>query len=133
MFKDTPRLPLRRDAGFTLIEVLASLAILSGVIVTVIYTLNYHMTIVQRIKYETTATLLAREKVEDINLRGLPSEKEGAFPRPHEMFRWRYEIGDIPVSGIEKINLTVGWGEKGETLSVETYRFTGATISLKGI
>ncbi len=133
MSRRIARRPMNAGAGFTLIEVLASLAILSGVIVTVVYTLNYHMTIVHRIKQEQIATLLAREKIEDINLNGLPREKEGVFSRPYEMFSWSYVIGEMPVAGIEKINLTIGWSEKGGALSVETYRFTGEAVSLKGI
>jgi prepilin-type N-terminal cleavage/methylation domain-containing protein len=49
----------RRD-GFTLLEVLIAIAIVGSLLVTLIYTLNYHLGLAERQKTITIATLLRR-------------------------------------------------------------------------
>ncbi len=109
------------NKGFTLLEVMVALMILSGVIVTIITTVNYHLRAVDNIESITTATLLAREKIEDINLNGLPLDKEGDFSPGFTGFRWSYYAEDLPIAGIKKVYLTVTWG-KGDKVTIETYR-----------
>ena len=111
-----------RNKGFTLIEVVVALAILSGVIVTVITTLNYHIHVAYTTKSITTATILAKEKIEDINMNGLPSVNEGNFAPSFSDFRWSLRSEDIALSGVKKIYLTVTWG-KGEKITIKTYKF----------
>lgn len=111
------------DKGFTLLEVIIALAIISGVIVTILTTLNYHLGATDRIESMTTATMLAREKVEDINLNGLPAEKEGDFAPRFPGFRWQYYTEDLPIPGIKKVYLTVTWGRDNKVL-IETYKQT---------
>ena len=45
-----------RDNGFTLLEILIALAIVGGLLVTVIASLNYHLGIVERHETITVAT-----------------------------------------------------------------------------
>jgi len=111
------------DGGFTLLEVIIALAIISGVIVTVLTTLNYHLGATERIESMTTATILAREKIEDINLNGLPAEKEGDFAPGFPGFRWQYYTEDLPIPGIKKVYLTVTWGSNNKVV-IETYKQT---------
>ena len=111
-----------QNKGFTFIEVVVALAILSSVIVTVITTLNYHINVVYTIKSITTATILAKEKIEDININGLPSVNEGNFAPSISDFRWSLRSKDLALYGVKKIYLTVTWG-KGEKITIETYKF----------
>ncbi len=114
---------LADDRGFTLLEVVIALAIISGVIVTVLTTLNYHLEVTDRIESMATATILAREKVEDINLNGLPAKKEGDFAPGFPGFRWQYYTEDLPIPGIKKVYLTVTWGGNNKVV-IETYKQT---------
>ena len=52
--------------GFTLLEVLIALAIVGGLLVTLIYSLNYHLGLVERQEIITVATLLAKGKMIDL-------------------------------------------------------------------
>lgn len=107
------------EDGFTLLEAVISLAILSGVIVTIIYSINYNLKATERLKTISTATNLAREFFQEMDVSGVPDIREGAFPdRPG--FRWRLETEDMAIAGVEKLKLDVASGT--ETVSVETYR-----------
>ncbi len=56
--------------GFTLLEVMVALAIMSGVVLTVISSVNFHLSLVARDREETIALLLARSKLEELQLPG---------------------------------------------------------------
>lgn len=105
--------------GFTLLEIMVALAILSGVVITILTSLNYHLKAVDRIKAITTATLLAKEKVEEISLQGIPKVVEGDLSGG---FQWRLSTEDTILPGVKKIYLTVSWGKDGKVL-IETYKF----------
>ncbi len=109
-----------RNGGFTLLETLIALAIISGVLVTVLVTLDYHIDATGRIRAMTTATLLAREKVEDITINGLPVVSEGDFAPAFPGFKWQYYTEDLSIPGIKKVYLTVTWGRNNRVL-IETY------------
>lgn len=109
------------EEGFTLLEAIVSLAILSGVIVTIIYSINYNLKTTERLKTISTATNLAREFFQEMDVSGVPDVREGAFPdRPG--FTWRLEMEDMSIEGVKKLKLDVASG--AEAVSVETYRLT---------
>src|SRR3989304_3984024 len=70
---------LKSHGGFTLLEIMVARALLSGLIITIIISLNYHLSIVDMDKDATIATLLAREKMEEIKIQGIPDRHEGDF------------------------------------------------------
>ncbi|MBI2413147.1 MAG: type II secretion system protein [Deltaproteobacteria bacterium] len=109
------------EDGFTLLEAVVSLAILSGVIVTIIYSINYNLKTTERLKTISTATNLAREFFQEMDVSGVPDVREGAFPdRPG--FTWRLEMEDMSIEGVKKLKLDVTSGV--EAVSIETYRLT---------
>lgn len=110
---------LKTDDGFTLLEIMAALAILSGVVITILTSLNYHLKSVDRIKAITTATLLAKEKVEEINLQGIPEVVEGDLSGG---FKWKLSTEPTLLSDVKKIDIIVSWGKDDDVL-IETYRF----------
>jgi prepilin-type N-terminal cleavage/methylation domain-containing protein len=52
-----------QKTGFTLLEVMISLAIAAGLIIILLYTLNYHLGIAERQETITVATHLAKVKM----------------------------------------------------------------------
>lgn len=112
---------LTSKKGFTLIEVAIALAILSGVIVTILTTLNYHLKATGRITGMATATQLAREKIEEFELTGLPIDKKGDFSPANPEYKWDYATEDLAFPGIKKVYLSVSW-DKSEKITIETYR-----------
>lgn len=102
------------DRGFTLIEVLVSLAILAGVLITVLTSVNFHMDAEQRNKAMIVATLLAKQKLEEFAVLGLPDEREGGFDAGFEDYRWSLrEEEQVGYEGLGKVYITVGWGTDG--------------------
>ena len=96
--------------GFTLLEVMVALAIMAGVLVTVICSLNYHLSIIGQDRLETTAALLGRARLEDPDFANQQDNK-GDFAPDHPEFKWQVEIlpADIPL--LNRKRLTVTWGE----------------------
>ncbi|HBA88635.1 MAG TPA: type II secretion system protein GspI [Geobacter sp.] len=107
--------------GFTLLEVLIALAIMSGVLLTVISSVNYHLSIVGRDAEETTAVLLGRAKLDDPEF-AKKTETKGDFAPGHPGHKWEREIAAMPeVPGLNRIRLTVSWNDDKSKLSLVKY------------
>ncbi|MBI5048567.1 MAG: type II secretion system protein GspI [Deltaproteobacteria bacterium] len=103
-----------------MLEIMVSLALLSGVIITILGSLNYHLSIIERDRDMTIATMLAREKLEEMKTGGILQDKEGDFAPKFENFRWKYDAEDTQISGLKKVYLSVSWG-RDERITLETY------------
>jgi general secretion pathway protein I len=96
--------------GFTFLEVLIALAIVGGLLVTVIYTLNYHLGIVERHETITIATLLAKEKMADLEKD--PVEEKGNFEDPYKNYSYETFVKAAPYPGIAEIIVVVKAGKE---------------------
>ncbi|MBI5232995.1 MAG: prepilin-type N-terminal cleavage/methylation domain-containing protein [Deltaproteobacteria bacterium] len=110
---------LKGSPGFTFLEVMIALAILSGVVVTIIVVLNQHLSRVGDTKDIVIATVLGREKLEDIRLTGMPEATEGDFGPGFEGYTWKIETRDTDIEDIKKARVTVSWS--GREVSLLTY------------
>jgi general secretion pathway protein I len=91
--------------GFTLLEVLIALAIVGSLLVTVIYTLNYHLGIAGRHETITVATLLAKGKMADLEKN--PVNEKGDFDDPYKNYAYETFVRDSPYAGISEIIVIV--------------------------
>jgi prepilin-type N-terminal cleavage/methylation domain-containing protein len=91
--------------GFTLFEVMISLAIVGGLLMTLIYTLNYHLGIAERQVTVTTLTNLAKEKIYEMERN--PQVSEGNFPEPNVDVSYETFIEDSAFPGMEEIRVVV--------------------------
>jgi len=96
--------------GFTLLEVMISLAIIGGLLVTLIYSLNYHLGIAVRHRTLTVCTALAREKM--YFMENTPSAGKGQFSEPYEGFSYETNIKDSAFPGMSEISVTVTDGKE---------------------
>ena len=96
--------------GFTLLEVLIALAIVGGLLVTLIYTLNYHLGLVERQETITVATLLAKGKM--IDLEKKPESKKGEFEVPYNRYTYETFVKESPYPGISEIGVVVTAGKE---------------------
>lgn len=96
---------LKNSRGFTLLEIMIALAIVSGLLVTLIYTLNYNLGIAGRHEFVTVATFLARNKLAEVE--AAPANGEGSFPEPNAEYQFRSEVKKYPFPGISQISVTV--------------------------
>ncbi|MEW6002261.1 MAG: type II secretion system protein [Nitrospirota bacterium] len=92
--------------GFTLLEVMISLAIVGGLLITLIYTLNYHLGIAEKHEALTVATMLAKKKLTEIE-EGPPRETKGEFPEPYAGYHYVAEIGESRYPGLSEISVTI--------------------------
>ena len=86
--------------GFTLLEVMVSLAIMAGVILTVLGSVNYHLGIVANERDNTTLTLLARNVVDEKKL--APVKGEGTFAPTHPELSWKVDSLPTDFSYLQK-------------------------------
>jgi general secretion pathway protein I len=108
--------------GFTLLEVMISLAIMAGVILTVISSFNYHLSVVDRDRVETVAIMLARAKLDDPYFKPA-DKKEGTFAPDRPDIAWKAEIeplGSVP--GVDRLTLTLSWDAGRRKISLEKYQ-----------
>lgn len=84
---------MRNAAGFTLAEVLISVAIVAMVSVTIVTSVSGMLAQTQNYSESTQLELLARALVDDMILRGIPEKKTGSFDS-HPDYLWEYEVED---------------------------------------
>ncbi|RII28776.1 MAG: type II secretion system protein GspI [Geobacter sp.] len=113
--------------GFTLLEIMVALAILAGVILTVITSYNYHLGIVTRDKEETEAMLLARAKLDDPNFLR-EKQASGNFAPRHPDITWKMEKKPAEIPGVERLTFTVAWDGDRHTLTLAKYQELTLTV-----
>ena len=101
----------RRPAGFTLLEVIVSLAIMGVGLVAVLEAYGAAMRLSVQDEFLTTATLLATGKMQEVMKETYITvgTDEGAFGDEFEDFRWTVEIADSEIEGLELVTVTVYW------------------------
>lgn len=112
---------LFRAGGFTLLEILIALAIVGGLLVTLIYTLNYHLSIVERHETITTATLLAKDKL--IEMEKNPEDKKGTFDEPYKGYTYETFVKESPYPGISEIIVVVRSDSDKEEVKLNEFIF----------
>ena len=101
--------------GFTLLEIMISLAIIGGLLVTVIYTLNYHLSLAERQEFQTTATMLSKNKI--VEAEKNPVDSKGEFPEPYSGYRYETTINESPYLGVSVLTVAVSRGNEEVKLS----------------
>ena len=107
-----PSCNMRCSKGFTLIEVMVALAIVGGLLVTLLYTVGHHLDVAARHETVTKAVLLAREKIGTI--RAGTRKAEGDFPPPDQDYHWRVDVNQEDIQGVIlfKLSVTVTNGDE---------------------
>jgi general secretion pathway protein I len=101
-----------------------ALAIMAGVILTVISSFNYHLSVVSRDREETIAVLLARAKLDDPSFK--PREvNKGTFAPDWPGITWETAIKQAESPGaaglLNQLTLTVSWDEDRRQLTLVKY------------
>ncbi len=126
--------------GFTLLEVLISLAILALALPILLGLRNFDLDLHARANDVTTATLLAQEKLVETEIGPPPSlgETGGDFQnRPlgtalntdtgtrAEKFRWKRFVNSTPIPIVREVKIQVLWpqGPTDDLVEVSTYVF----------
>lgn len=105
----------RGRAGFTLLEVIVSLAVMGVGIVAVLEAYSAAMRLSLQDEFLTTATFLAAGKMEEVMKETYitPGTDEGEFGDEFPDFQWTVEIADSEIEGLELVTVAVAWEVAG--------------------
>ncbi len=126
------RRPLSREKkGFTLIEIMVALSVLSISLVILLGLRNRSIALAAKSRHTIEATLLARQKITEISISGFPDlgESEGDFGNEYPLYRWRKNVVQTPFEEVREMFLEIIWknNDQKENISVTTYLFDDKT------
>ncbi|MBX3326666.1 MAG: prepilin-type N-terminal cleavage/methylation domain-containing protein [Nitrospira sp.] len=136
-----PHHPRSSERGFTLLEVLLAIALLAIALPVLLGLRNFDLDLQSRAAELTAATLLAQEKLLEIELAGqypvgeimgeflpLPLGSQTALQAtPRAVgYRWKRTISPTPLEFVREVRLRISWlrGEREESVEVSTYVLT---------
>lgn len=110
----TSHFSLLTKKGFTLLEIMLALAVVGGLLITLLYSLNYHLGIADRHETVTVASMLAKSKLLEIEKN--PVAAKGDFPDPYGQYHFSTEVKDSAYPGIVELSVTVVNGKESVKL-----------------
>lgn len=106
-------------SGFTLLEVMVALAIMAGVIITLLGSVNYHLGIIANERDSTTMTLLARTRMAEVEQ--TPAKGEGTFAPAHPELTWKADLLPTELPGLQKLVIIVKRTGDGKEVALVRY------------
>ncbi|MGB3097424.1 MAG: prepilin-type N-terminal cleavage/methylation domain-containing protein [Candidatus Deferrimicrobiaceae bacterium] len=107
--------------GFTLLEVLVSLAILSATLIMAFQVTSGAIAAAERSEAWTTASLLGEEKLrEATDTFAEAQETKGTFPAPYEEYAWAISVKQALHPDAREVYVSVSWKTGGieETITL---------------
>jgi general secretion pathway protein I len=108
-----------KTSGFTLLEVMVALAIMAGVILTLLGSVNYHLGIIAGERDSTTMTLLARNRMAELG--DTPVKGEGTFAPSYPELSWKADLLPADLPGLQKLVVKVKRGSDGREVALVRY------------
>jgi general secretion pathway protein I len=117
-----------RRGGFTLLEIMIALAIISIAMISLLALANRSIGVHDRLQRLTTATLLAQEKMAETEVnsahRTLDSQdSQGEFSEPYAGYGWRITFAGTPLPSVRMVTVTVFWGDEAQNELVDLTSF----------
>jgi general secretion pathway protein I len=123
---------LNRASGFTLLEVMVALAVMSIVLVSVYRMHSQSLTMNAAARFYTQAPLLAQSKMaafETLSGKGFP-EDSGDFGEQFPGYSWKVSQKDVTsevlgtvAEDLKQIDITVSYNDNQFSYDLRTYRF----------
>ncbi|MEK7286851.1 MAG: prepilin-type N-terminal cleavage/methylation domain-containing protein [Nitrospirota bacterium] len=114
--------------GFTLIEIMVSLAILGASFIVLLGLRNRDIAIASEANHIVTGTLLARQKVADFAIAKDRSAlaKKGDFGKEYPSYQWEMSAEKSGLPQLDILLVTAHWMEQDrrEEVSISTYFIT---------
>lgn len=113
--------------GFTLIEIMVSLAVLAIALTVLLGLRNRDIALSAYSGHLTEATLLARQRISEVSFAGFPDlgAREGDFGEEYPNYKWKEEVKQTPYEVVRELNLEVLWkeGKREESVRFTTFLF----------
>ena len=111
----------RKDAGFTLLEVMVALAVIGVALVAVLRSLAMSVNASNESRNISVATFLAKGLMAEIENRGFPDleETSGDFKEEYPGFRWERNVSDTGMEDLVKVTARVIWQDGAHEKKVE--------------
>lgn len=114
---------MKRQKGFTLVEVLAAIMLIAIVLPAVMKGISVALSIAGTVRMRTEAVGLAQEKINEITTTGdWQSDSSGDFSPDHPEYQWSSNAttwdGDEEGTGIEILQVHVTWMQRGQQQEV---------------
>jgi len=129
--KESPEFS-RIEFGFTLLEVMIALAVMSIVLVSVYRMHSQSLTMNTAARFYTLAPLLAQNKMaelETLSSDGFPDDS-GDFGEQYPGYSWRTSVADVSsevlgevANDLKQVDLTISYNNNQFSHSLRTYRF----------
>lgn len=113
-------MPEKGEKGFTLLEVMISLAILAGAVVTLVSAFNYHLKAASETSDLVAASILGRFKAEEVSLYGPPGIMRGSFEGDFKTFSWEMQPLDTELPGLKRLDVRISW-DASKSLTLHTF------------
>ena len=122
----------RTAFGFTLLEVMIALAVMSIVLVSVYRMHSQSLTMNTAARFYTLAPLLAQNKMaelETLSSEGFPDDS-GDFGEQYPGYSWRTSLSDVSsevlgevADDLKRVDLTISYNNDQFSHNIRTYRF----------
>ena len=118
------------DRGFTLLEVMIAVALISIALVTLLGSQSQSVFFANSAKFETMAALLAQSKMSEITIQAADSlsSDSGDFGEDYPGYAWEATVSDVSIEGLDaisdylkQIDLAVTWGTLSYNLRLYHY------------
>lgn len=114
-----------RPFGFTLLEVMIALAILSLAAVAFLKSQGGSIRLIDEARQISMATLLAKEKMAELESKGFaePGKNSGEGREEFKGFKWEQIISATEVLNVQKVQVKIFWkeGENERSLELISY------------
>jgi general secretion pathway protein I len=119
-----------KRSGFTLLEIMIALAIVSIAMISLLALANRSIGVHDRLQRITSATLLAQQKMAETELNARKgatagADVQGVFNDPYSAYRWQIAYADTPLPSVRMVTVTVLWGdeERNELVDLTSFIF----------
>lgn len=122
---------VRRSAGFTLVEILATLALVAIVLPVAMSGISLALRVADESRRQTEAATLARNKLAEIVAYNLwqTTTLSGDFGPDMPEYRWAATVSDWQVANVRQIDVAVTWvhGGRERSVAVSTLLYMGSS------